>query len=227
MTDRWIPTDWTFESEAVASHFDRHVSETLPWYGLATNGAAHLARAYLPRGGIVYDIGASTGNLGRALAPTIEARDARLIAIEASAEMAALYNAPGELVVADALEVEYEPFDVAVLFLVLMFIPVNLRAAYLVRLLRRVRPGGAIIVVDKFDAPAGYLGSTIHRWTMAQKRLGGIPDSEITEKELSLSGAQRPLPNLFLDELRFERWLQIGEFRGYVFTKAETPLTVD
>lgn len=90
-----IPTNWTFRDESVAAGFERHVREQLPWYDLATGAVAHVARHYVPEFGLVYDLGASTGNIGRALAPTLKARSANLIAIEASAEMSAIYDAPG------------------------------------------------------------------------------------------------------------------------------------
>ena len=54
-----IPREWTFENTDVASGFDRHVREQLPWYDLVTGAVAHIARHYIPKDGLVYDIGAS------------------------------------------------------------------------------------------------------------------------------------------------------------------------
>lgn len=62
-----IPRDWTFKTSGVANHFDRHVREQLPWYELTTGVIAHVARHYIPEGGLVYDIGASTGNVATVL----------------------------------------------------------------------------------------------------------------------------------------------------------------
>ena len=90
-----IPTHWTFRDQQVAAGFDRHVREQLPWYELATGAVAHVARHYVPEFGTVYDLGASTGNIGRALAPTLTARKAKLIPVESSQEMACLYAGPG------------------------------------------------------------------------------------------------------------------------------------
>ena len=82
-----IPRDWTFKSVEIADAFDSHVREQLPWYDLTTGIITHVARHYIPQGGKVYDIGASTGNVGRAIADTLEARNATLYAIESSKEM--------------------------------------------------------------------------------------------------------------------------------------------
>jgi tRNA (cmo5U34)-methyltransferase len=223
MTAEWIPTNWTFKNKGVAERFDDHVRETLPWYDLATHGAAHLIRAYTPDNGLVYDIGASTGNIARSVADTIEARQVNFIGIEPAKEMSDIYDAPGELFQADARYFDYEPFDVAILFLTLMFIPVADREELLDQLHEQVRPGGAIIIVDKAPLPCGYLGSTIHRWTMKQKQIGGITAQEIAEKELSLIGVQRPLdPNVLELHRGYTQWLQVGEFFGMVYEKPQT-----
>ncbi len=129
-----VPKHWTFRSRAVAKHFDQHVRESLPWYDLATNAVAHFGRHYIPRNGIVYDIGASTGNIGLALKDTLIQRQARFFAIEESREMADRYEGPPQLVVADAVGFDYKPFDFAVCFLVLMFLPVDIRATFLRKL---------------------------------------------------------------------------------------------
>ena len=112
-----IPREWTFENTDVASGFDRHVREQLPWYDLVTGAVAHIARHYIPKGGLVYDIGASNGNIGRSIEETITERKAKLIGIESSAEMCALYKAPGELVQIDALDYHFQPYDLAICYL--------------------------------------------------------------------------------------------------------------
>ena len=116
-----IPTEWTFKSSDVAEGFDNHVREQLPWYDLVTDGLRQLARHYIPQNGLVYDIGASTGNMGRALNETLKERNARLVALEESEEMCELYDAPGELVKIDAMDYKFQPFDLGICFLVLMF----------------------------------------------------------------------------------------------------------
>lgn len=214
-----IPQDWTFKSAEIAAGFDAHVREQLPWYELATSAVAHLGRHYIPQNGVVYDIGASTGNIGNALRAEIEGRNARLIAIEESEEMASLYSGGGELRVESALASEYEPFDFAVCFLVLMFIPIAERRAFIERLRALIKPGGALVVVDKIVTPAGYVGTSLRRLAMAWKRDTGTSAEAILAKELSLSGYQRPLnPSLFSSD---EIFFSLGEFRGWVIERDE------
>lgn len=218
-----IPAEWTFRDREVAAAFDAHVREQLPWYDLATGAAAHLARHYIPQGGLVYDIGASTGNFGRAIAATLKARDARLVAIDNAPEMAERYEGPGEIVVADATQYPFGEYDVAVCFLVLMFLPPAKRRDFLRLLVTRIRPGGALIFVDKEAAPSGYLGTAMHRITIAGKIAAGADPAKVIDKELSLSGVQRPLSPRFVQTVVPEavEFFRFGEFAGYIVDRAD------
>jgi tRNA (cmo5U34)-methyltransferase len=218
-----VPADWTFKNAEVANAFETHVREQLPWYDLATGAVVHLARHYLPHNGLLYDIGASTGNIGRALEDVLKVRKARLIAIEESEEMAKIYNAPGTLVVANALDYEYEPADVSILFLVLMFMPIDKRKDYLQLLINNTKPGGCVIIVDKIHSPSGYLSNVLHRMTIAGKVATGVSPKEIIEKELSLGGIQRPLPESFVSFLApaGKCFFRFGEFAAWIIEKPE------
>jgi tRNA (cmo5U34)-methyltransferase len=218
-----IPAVWTFNDRGVAAGFDRHVREQLPWYDLATGAVAHIARHYLSDGGLVYDLGAATGNIGRALAEPLEVRGARLVSIEASAEMAALYDGPQpeNIQLARIEDFDFEPFDVAIAFLTLMFVPPARRERLLVALEERLLPSGALIIFDKLAASAGYPATILWRLTLAGKVATGVDPAEIVAKELSLSGVQRPLdPRLFdclpRPPLEFFRF---GEFAGWLYEK--------
>ena len=218
-----IPNDRTFKNLEVAKGFDAHVKATLPWYELATGAVAHVARHYLQNNGLIYDIGASTGNIGRALADVITTREARLIAIDDSEAMADKYDAPGKLVIADAMSYDYEEFDVAVCMLVMMFLPPVQRKRWLQDLCRKMKPGGVVILLDKCEGPPGYLSTVMHRLTIAGKVSTGIKSDEIIAKELSLSGVQRPIPYNFVQYAvpDAHEFFRFGEFAGWVITRPE------
>jgi tRNA (cmo5U34)-methyltransferase len=219
-----MAADWTFKSAKIAEGFDAHVREQLPWYDLATGAVAHIARHYIPQGGLVYDLGASTGNVGVAIGDTLKAREARFVAVEGSKEMAALYRGPGELIEADVLGFEFEQFDVAVCFLLLMFLPAGERKGFIRRLCQKIKPGGALIVFDKVEGPGGYLSTVLHRLTIAGKMAQGADAGEVIQKELSLIGVQRPLPGSFMSLSANPSPIEVfrfGEFVGWVVARPE------
>jgi tRNA (cmo5U34)-methyltransferase len=211
-----IPKDWTFKSQHIANAFDVHVREQLPWYDLITTSITHFGRHYIPMNGHVYDIGASTGNIGNALKDILEHRQATFIAIEESAEMAKRYSGPGTLIQKDATQVDFEPFDFAVLFLVLMFIPIDRRQDFIKRLASLIKPGGCIIIVDKLNTESGYYGTVSRRLTMQWKLDNGASPDDILKKELSLAGYQRPLSKNDLMAVNAHQFFQFGEFAGWV-----------
>jgi tRNA (cmo5U34)-methyltransferase len=213
-----IPREWTFENTKVASGFDRHVREQLPWYDLVTGAVAHIARHYIPKNGLVYDIGASTGNIGQAIEETIVERKAKLVGIEASAEMCARYKAPGELVQIDALDYRFQPYDLAICYLVLMFLPVGKRQEFIDYLKSLIKPGGALLIVDKCEAATGYEATVFWRLTLAGKIAAGVDAESVIAKELSLSGVQRPLDPAMLGDDAVQ-WFRFGDFAGWIVTK--------
>lgn len=215
-----IPETWTFKSRDVAAGFDAHVREQLPWYELATESVAHIVRHYLPVNGLVYDVGASTGNIGRAIAGVLEERRGKLIAVEESREMAEQYAGPGEVMCKPAQDIAYQPFDVAVCFLVLMFLPIGQRKSLVEQLRRSLRPGGVIVVFDKVDPCCGYFGSVLRRLTMRWKLTNGASPEAIVAKELSLSGVQRPInPAILGPDAKL--FFTFGEFAGYIIEQPE------
>lgn len=212
-----IPERWTFKSDEVASNFDAHVRETLPWYDLVTEAVSLICRHYIPHGGVVYDIGASTGNIGLAIKDTLEERQAKLIPVDDSPSMADRYQGPQpeNILVADICDVEIEEFDVAVLFLTVMFIQTHKRKELIERLRSRMRRGGCLVIVDKAEAGSGYISTVSWRMTLAGKVASGIPSDQIVAKEMSLGGVQRPLmvKDLPKDAVEFFRF---GDFAGWV-----------
>jgi tRNA (cmo5U34)-methyltransferase len=139
-----------------------------------------------------------------------------LIPVEASPEMARRYRgpSPGRLLVADVRDVEFEPFDVAIMFLTLMFVPVADRRRLIETLREQCKPGGAIIILDKCEAVRGYAATVLWRLALAGKVATGVASEDIIAKELSLGGAQRPIdPEILAPAVEFFRF---GEFAGWL-----------
>lgn len=211
-----IPNEggWTFETSEIAKGFDSHVRTQLPWYDLATGIVAHTIRHYLPDDGVMYDIGASTGNISNSVIETIKERRAEVIAIEPSQEMIDIYQGAGTIIKDKAESHEYKNFDVCVIFLAMMFVPVKEREKLFETLIAKCNEGGCIIIFDKCNPNEGYLSTVFARLTLAGKVATGTSSDDIIKKELSLSGCQRPYePKIGVEIFRF------GDFAGWVIEK--------
>ena len=182
---------------------------------MATESVALIAWHYIPRQGLVYDLGASTGNVGRVLASTLHEREARLVALDECRDMVAAYRGPGRAITADVARYPYKAFDVGIAFLTLMFLPVPERRRLLVTLRGKVKPGGAIIVVDKEESPGGYPATVLSRLTWDCKLRQGAEPGAVMRKELSLSGVQRPLYKGELGPDAVEVF-RFGDFAGWL-----------
>ena len=210
-----IPENWTFKDRDVATAFDQHVREQLPWYDIATQAIVQIGRHYIPEGGVVVDLGASTGNIGRALGETIEARHATLVSIEQSPQMAAKWIGPQpQNLIVDSIENVTQQYDLAVAFLVFMFLPPARQRAEIARWRSMAKPTGALIVVERVMPPQGYLSIVTSRLTLAAKRDAGVPAQDIIDKELSLAGVQRPIEISALAPAT--PFFRFGDFAGFV-----------
>ena len=138
-------------------------------------------------------LGASTGNVGRVLASTLHEREARLVALDECRDMVAAYRGPGRAITADVARYPYKAFDVGIAFLTLMFLPVPERRRLLVTLREKVKPGGAIIVVDKEESPGGYPATVLSRLTWDCKlRQGAEPGVGDAERAFIVRRAAAP-----------------------------------
>lgn len=214
-----MPSRWSFEIPAVASHFDAHVREQLPFYELATSAVADLVRFYLQNGGTLLDIGASTGNVTRSCAGVLYERKASAISVEPSIEMADRFNGVGKVINARIEDMDVPPCDVAVSFLTLGFVPPKRRRTLIESIVRAISPGGAFIFVERIEPEVNATASRL--LLSAAKLRNGSPPQQVVAKEVSIAGVLRPLSGEMLEG--FSPWLffAYGDFRGYVIERPE------
>ena len=206
--------DFKFTGCMVGDGFDDHVREQLPFYDLVTDCVSMIIRNYLPQNGVLYDIGASTGNITKSVESLIISRNATAISVDSSEEMVQTWNGVGDIISGDAGEIEYQSFDVAVCFLTLMFMSVQKRADLLEALQKKKRCGGVIIIVDKILVDGDYFGTVLRRMTLDWKLKNNVSPEQILKKELSLAGVQRPMTK---DEIpNGKEFFRLGEFIGWV-----------
>ncbi len=221
-----IPTNWTFKNLDIAENFDAHVIEQLPWDPMATDLICHLARCFLQDNAVLVDLGCSTGTITRKLADVIEDRNIKAVSVDNSREMIENFQGVGEAFYGDMMSLDlYPEFDVCILCLSLMFTEVSKRKQFIRGLAAKTKAGGVIIILDKIEPPAGYLGTCINRMSIKNKYESGVEAKAIIDKELSLCGAQRPATEGLFDQfgLHFQQFFRVGDFVGYIWENSEGP----
>ena len=213
---------WTFDTPEIANTFDSHVREQLPWYDMVTDAVVYIAQNYLPEFGVVVDIGASTGNMIDKLMPLANERMADIVAIEKSVPMCAIlkkkYNKKSDCVVVENSDVtrgDLPKADVYILFLTMMFIPIQKRKALIDSMRANCKQGGVIVVVDKVADHGGYFSTVLKRLTMHFKLQQGAKPEDVLTKEMSLAGVQIPIDPAILGE-DAKQFFRMGEFAGWV-----------
>ena len=214
-------SSWTFETKEIAETFDSHVREQLPWYDMVTDAVCYIARNYLTEGGVVVDVGASTGNMIDKLMPLVKERWADVVAIEKSQSMCNIlqkkYKKSDYVVIEnnDVINHELPNADVLIVFLTMMFIPIRKRKALMSALRASCKQGGVIVVVDKVCDHQGYFSTVLKRLTMQFKLQQGAKPEDVLNKEMSLAGVQIPIDPAILGE-DAKQFFRMGEFAGWV-----------
>ena len=212
---------WTFDTPEIANTFDAHVREQLPWYDMVTDAVVYIARNYLPEYGVVVDIGASTGNMVDKLMPLTFERMADVVAIEKSISMCDVlknkYKKSDCVVVenSDVTRGDLPKANVYILFLTMMFIPIDKRKALMDSMRANCKQGGVIVVVDKICDHGGYFATVLKRLTMQFKLQQGAKPEDVLNKEMSLAGVQIPIDPAILGA-DAKQFFRMGEFAGWV-----------
>jgi len=157
---------------------------------IRTTDAEILARAGVARGDRVLDVGTGPGYLALA-ASRLVAPGGTAIGIDASPEMIARARTRAErahseaeyrVATAEALPFEDDSFDVVVSRLVFHHLPGDVKRQALTEMLRVLRPGGRLLIVD-FASPTAQ-----HAHHLVAHLLGTHPDTGAALKEF-IAGA--------------------------------------
>lgn len=121
----------------------------------------------------MYDFGCSTGNIGKKLADTLALRKASFTPVDNSAAMSEQYDGPGNIVVVDMATMDLQPFDVAICFLSLMFVPVKDRRPFLNRLQESVETRRLYLHCGQDGSPRELHGDNQRSPDTARKKTSG------------------------------------------------------
>lgn len=215
--DEVVPGDrWAFD-QAVADSFDDMLERSIPQHDVMRAEVSRLAARHLSPGASLLDLGCSRGAaLAGVLAElgdlaAFRASPSRFVGMEVSEPMrsAARARFAGEPLVEVVDHDLRDPlpggFDgscgVVLAVLTVQFTPIEHRLRLLADCRRALRPGGALILVEKVLGASAAIDQALVDLYYRRKREAGYSPEQIDRKRLSLEGVLVPLTARWNEEL--------------------------
>lgn len=206
--------DFQFD-ESVAEVFPDMIQRSIPGYSTIVDSIGQMAKTLVPNGGNIYDLGCSLGAVSLSIRRYLDNEAAKIYAVDNSAAMvercklhlqAFRSNTPFEVICEDIQAVPIEHASLVVMNFTLQFIPPEQRYPLLAKIYAGLKPGGALIISEKYrhgQASADALMIELHH---EFKRRNGYSELEISQKRTALEKV------MLIDSLEqhSERLIQIG-----------------
>jgi tRNA (cmo5U34)-methyltransferase len=193
-----VEGDWRFNSE-VAQSFDSHVRKSIPFYEEIQNMTVDMSTWFVCDGGLVYDLGCSTGEtILRLVDRYPEDRRTRYVGIDNSLQMIETARSKvgaGKVrfLCQDVLETRFEPTDLVISLFTLQFLAESERLRLVQRIYESLRVGGAFVMAEKVLGETARFDGLWVELYWEFKRRQGLTDAQILQKARSLRGVLRPL----------------------------------
>ena len=207
--DQTVPEgSWIFD-DRVTKVFDNMLARSIPGFEDMRSLTTQLACKYALANSYIVDLGCSRGG---SLAPIIESLGSRnqYLGIEISDSMRnaaqdRFKNLDGidtQIVDMD-LRVSFPTVDASIILSVLtiQFIPIEYRQQILALAYENLRPGGAIVLVEKILGSNAHLNSTFVDLYYGMKGRNGYTEEQINTKRKSLEGVLVPVTAAWNEQL--------------------------
>ena len=201
--------------------FDGHIDLSIQNYSGLIEHIKNISTYFIKDGGLVYDIGCSTGNLIKVLKKHNKT-DTSYVGIDKADN---LTEGQEDVVNMDLKDWTANPYDFGAVLFTLQFLPLDLRKQVLKELYTNLKPGGAIIVSEKIFLEDGYMQDVLNFAHYDFKRKN-FESEEILSKQVDLRHIMRPLTkkeNMKLfNEAGFTKvtcFWQSLHFKGWILQK--------
>ncbi|MGA9616663.1 carboxy-S-adenosyl-L-methionine synthase CmoA [Serratia proteamaculans] len=186
--------DWTFD-ERVAEVFPDMIQRSVPGYSNIISMIGMLAERFVQPDSQVYDLGCSLGAATLSMRRNIKVAGCNIIAVDNSPAMvercrrhidAFRADTPVEVIEADILDINIENASMVVLNFTLQFLEPADRLRLLEQVYRGLRPGGALVLSEKFSFEDADVGELLFNMHHDFKRANGYSELEISQKRSML-----------------------------------------
>ncbi|MCG7495984.1 carboxy-S-adenosyl-L-methionine synthase CmoA [Vibrio sp. Of7-15] len=192
--------DFTFD-ERVAEVFPDMIQRSVPGYSNIISAIGMLAERFAKPHSNVYDLGCSLGAASLSMRRHIQQEGCKIIAVDNSSAMvercrlhidAYRSDTPVSVIEADIRDIDIQDASVVVLNFTLQFLSPEDRYQLLSKIHAGLRPGGILIVSEKYvfenEASNELLIDLHHDF----KRANGYSELEISQKRSAIENVMRP-----------------------------------
>lgn len=186
--------DWTFD-ERVAEVFPDMIQRSVPGYSNIISMIGMLAERFVQPDSRVYDLGCSLGAATLSVRRNITAAGCKIIAVDNSPAMvercrrhidAFRADTPVEVIEADIRQIPIENASLVVLNFTLQFLAPEERQQLLNTIYQGLKPGGALVLSEKFSFADSDVGELLFNMHHDFKRANGYSELEISQKRSML-----------------------------------------
>jgi len=192
--------DFRFD-DAVADVFPDMIQRSVPGYQTIIQTIGKLTARYQQDNSYYYDLGCSLGAASLAMRRHITAANSKVIAVDNSQAMiercqrhllAFRSDVPVEAVLGDIRQTPIEQAAVVVINFTLQFLPPEDRDALIQRIYKGLKPGGILILSEKFKTDDNITNDLLIDLYHDFKRANGYSELEISQKRTALENVMRP-----------------------------------
>ena len=228
--------DFSFD-ERVAEVFPDMIQRSVPGYSNIIATIGMLAKRFIQPNTQAFDLGCSLGAATLSMRRNIDVEGVRLIAVDNSAAMiercrrhidAFRSDTPVDIIEGDIRQVKIENASMVVLNFTLQFLPPDDRQALLNRIYAGLRPGGALVLSEKFSFADQTIGDLLFDMHLVFKRANGYSELEISQKRSALENVMLTdsveTHKARLQQAGFEHaevWFQCFNFGSMLAIKSE------
>jgi len=186
--------DWTFD-ERVAEVFPDMIQRSVPGYSNIISMIGMLAERFVQPDSRVYDLGCSLGAATLSMRRNIKVPGCNIVAVDNSPAMvercrrhidAFRADTPVDVIEADIRDIDIENASMVVLNFTLQFLEPADRLRLLEKIYRGLRPGGALVLSEKFSFEDAEVGELLFNMHHDFKRANGYSELEISQKRSML-----------------------------------------
>ncbi|AKH65374.1 MULTISPECIES: carboxy-S-adenosyl-L-methionine synthase CmoA [Photorhabdus] len=186
--------DWRFD-ERVAEVFPDMIQRSVPGYSNIVSMIGMLASRFVTSNSQIYDLGCSLGASTLAMRRNITTENCKIIAVDNSPAMvercrrhidAFRAHTPVDVIEADILDIDIQNASMVVLNFTLQFLDPQDRQGLLNRIYQGLRPGGVLVLSEKFSFEDQQIGELLFNMHHDFKRANGYSELEISQKRSML-----------------------------------------